>query len=222
MGENQLISLRSSLFHCTAALLLLCSFLNCRAQDDPWNDTGSWAAVSVRGSLGEKLSAAVRIEHRTKENFSTLNQAYCRASLYYSPAEWLRIDGNLDYAYTPQGARLRFLPGLRISERTDSGIFLYLRQWYMGTWYPDEDKAPSKTLRTKLGASRRLGESPFTPHFDYEIFWWDEASQQRFYAGTRVRLCESASLDAFYLYQMYPIQGSGTHIIGLALSFTLP
>ncbi|MBR0109149.1 MAG: DUF2490 domain-containing protein [Bacteroidales bacterium] len=220
MGENQIITPRGLRSYCTAALLLLCSIFNCNAQN--YNDLGSWFALSVSRSFSDKFSAAVRVEHRTLDSFQELNQAYSRASLYYKPVNWLRIDMNLDWAYTPSGNRIRYIPGLRLSHKTESGTFLYLREWYMRTQYPGQELDPGNTLRTKAGLSRPVGERGLTPHLDYEIFYWDKITQQRFYLGGKFPLSDSVSLDVFYLYQLLPVKKTGTHILGATLSFTLP
>ena len=220
MGENQIITPRGLRSYCTAALLLLCSIFNCNAQN--YNDLGSWFALSVSRDFSERFSAAVRVEHRTLDTFQELNQAYSRASLYYKPVKWMRIDMNLDWAYTPSGNRIRYIPGIRLSHKTESGTSLYLREWYMRTQYPGQELDPGNTLRTKAGLSHPIGERGLTPHLDYEIFYWDAVSQHRFYAGTRIRLSKEASLDLFYLYQLFPLREYGIHVAGINLAISLP
>ena len=223
MGEDQIISLRGlNLRYCTAALLLLCSIFNCKAQSADYSDLGSWLAVSVSRPFNERFSATVRLEQRTKDDFQGLNQIYSRASIYYKPSDWLRIDQQFDWAYTPSGNRIRYVPGLRVSHKTERGISMYLRQWYMHTWYPGQSKASVGTLRTKAGLSHPVGEKGLTPHLDYEIFYWDAVSQHRFYAGARVRLSKETSLDLFYLYQLFPIREYGLHVTGINLAISLP
>ena len=207
--------------YCTAALLL-CSIFVCHAQEPDYGDLGSWTAISVGRPLSEHFSLATRLEQRTQNDFTDLNQIYARYSVYWKPVSWLRVDQNLDYSYTPSGNRIRYIPGLRIFHKTDRGTSMYLRQWYMRTWDVGEDRSAGNTLRSKAGLSHQIGGKALTPHVDYEIFYWDKVSQHRFYAGSRIRLGEGVSLDLFYLYQLYPLRQSGTHIAGSALSITLP
>lgn len=223
MGEDQIIAATLKRFYCTAAFLLLCSIFNvCQAQEPDYNDLGSWTAISVARPLSERFSLSTRLEQRTQNDFTDLNQIYGRSSLYWKPVSWLRIDQNLDYSYTPSGRRIRYIPGLRASRKTEGGTSIYLRQWYMRIWYVGEDRDPGNTLRSKAGLSHRIGGKALTPHIDYEIFYWDKVSQHRFYAGSRIKLGEGVLLDIFYLYQLYPVRQSGTHIAGSALSITLP
>ena len=223
MGEDQIISLKGLKFkYCTAAILLLCSIFNCNAQSADYSDLGSWLAISVNRPFSEHVSATVRLEQRTRDEFQGLNQIYSRASIYYKPTKWLRLDQQFDWAYTPTGNRIRYVPGLRVSHKTERGTSMYLREWYMHTWYPGQSKASVGTLRTKAGLSHPVGEKGLIPHLDYEIFYWDAVSQHRFYAGARVRLSKETSLDLFYLYQLFPIREYGLHVTGINLSISLP
>ncbi|MBP5488312.1 MAG: DUF2490 domain-containing protein [Bacteroidales bacterium] len=220
MGENLIISPSKFNKYCTAALLLLCSIFNCHAQD--YNDLGSWFAVRVNRNFSDQFSAAVRVEHRSFNDFQSLNQVYCRGSVYWKPTGWLRLGQHLDWAYTPSGNRIRIIPGVRLSYKTAGGTSMYLREWYMRTEYPGAGRAADNTLRTKAGLSRRIGEKGLTPHLDYEIFYWESVSQQRFFAGSKFPLSEAVSLDVFYLYQLLPLRQKGTHIVGATLAITLP
>ena len=223
MGEDQIISLKGLKFkYCTAAFLLLCSIFNCKAQDANYDDHGSWLAISVSRPFDERFSSTIRLEHRTQSEFKELNQIYGRASFYYKPAKWLRLDQQFDFAYTPGGNRFRYVPGLRVSHKTKLGTSFYLREWFMHTMYPEPDKMPVSTFRTKAGLSHQFDEIGLTPHLDYEIFYWDAVSQHRFYAGTRIRLSKEASLDIYYLRQTFPLREYGLHIAGMHLAITLP
>lgn len=219
MGENQVILLDSKFRKiCTVALLLLCSLFMSRAQE--YNDYGSWNWVNVSFSPARKLGAFGRLEYRSLDHFKGLNQVYFRTGLQYKPVKWLRLDSSFDYAYTPSGSKLRFLPGFNVSGKYN-GISIYWRQWFMHTWNVGKETT-SDTLRSKVGASKRIGDSAFTPHLDYEIFYWgDKISQHRFYAGTKIRLSTTTTLGCFYLYQLYPIRQQGTHLLGLGLNFAI-
>lgn len=219
MGENLIISPSKFNKYCTAALLLLCSIFNCHAQD--YNDLGSWFAVRVNRNISNQLSASVRLEHRTFDSFQSLNQAYCRASVYWKATSWLRFGQHIDWAYTPSGDRIRIIPGIRLSYKTSGGTSMYLREWYMRTVYPGTEVIADNTLRTKAGFSHRIGDTDLTPHLDYEIFYWDSISQHRFFAGSKFHLSDSTYLDVFYLYQLLPLRSSGTHIVGATLAITL-
>lgn len=219
MGEDQVILLGSKLIrYCTVAFLLLCSLFSSKAQE--YNDYGSWDWVHVSFSPAEKLGAFGRLEYRSLDHFQGLNQVFFRAGLQYKPVKWLRLDSNFDYAYTPTGSKLRFLPGFNVSGKVE-GVSLYWRQWLMHTWNVGKDTT-SDTFRSKFGVSKRIGDTRFTPHVDYEIFYWgDKVTQHRFFAGTKIRMSDSLTFATFYLYQLYPLKQSGYHLLGLGLNLAI-
>lgn len=88
----------------------------------------------------------------------------------------------------------------------------------MHVWNLD-DPGQSDVLRTKVGVSRQLKDGIFSPHVDYEIFYLDEISQHRFYAGGKIKLNRHNVLDVFYLYQILPLKDKGTHIAGLSWDY---
>lgn len=205
----------------TAILLLLFTAIGARAQE--WtDDAGSWISANVKASVAPRFSLEGRVEWRTQDSFSSTNQLFARACLAWKPLDWLRVDTRFDYGHYPSSSdKLRVIPGMMLSYKYGA-CTVYLRQWLMHSWDHTGSASSSDVLRTKVGGSVKISDTAYTPHMDYEVFYWDSTvTQQRFYLGTRVKLPQGMSLDVFYLYQILPLKYKGTHIAGLSWTYSI-
>lgn len=178
-------------------------------------DIGSWTSFNLKSSLSQTVSLEGRVEWRTYDCMSATNQIFARGCVAWKPNSFVRLDVRGDYGYYPSsGGKLRFIPGFTLSDKA-YGHSLYFRQWWMHSRDLGGAKS-SDVLRSKVGVSRTVNGTAFTPHVDCELFYWDTFTQHRYYAGTRVKLKHGNSLDMFLLYQFLPPIGKRTLILGLS------
>ena len=182
------------------------------AEDD---DFGIWTAVTINKGW-DKFYATGRVEYRSKENASQLDQFILRAVAGYKISPWLKADAGYDHIKGPSSEKNRLL--LSATATLKSGnLKASVRERYIRAWTVGGNA--SNVLRSKLKVQYSIQQSIVSPYLAVEMFTWDKWNKTRHYAGAEIGFGKFSKVDVFYMY--YTFDGkSAEHVAGLTYSFS--
>ena len=194
-----------------ACLCLSLSTFSLAAQDR--DDTFMiWSTTTINKPLGQdkKWSVGLHSEYRHQfhEGESKTSQYFVRPNVSYKALPWLSLKYQVDFAFTPSGFRMRFIPEVSFTKKTGD-FSLSLRQRALTTWKIAEG-TNSTVLRTRARVEYSIPETPMSVHCAVEPYWCDFSKTSfawlqkvRWYAGVNIKLTDGLTLTPQYVCQAY-------------------
>lgn len=207
-----------------ASLLLLGSGGRVSAQ---WKFC-SWSALDVSHKFcGGKLTAGLYSEYRTQEQEETLlgfGQFYLRPKLTYTPARWVALTMQADFAFYPEKERkIRYIPQVKFNTRLGPAALSWRQRLMVTT---AGGRTESVLNRSMLSAAYAPAGARLSPYIAAEPFYAFRKegflNRVRWYAGLRYSFSRSLSCSFQYVFQDYYKAGkTDDHILFLIMNVSL-
>ena len=188
-------------------------------------DAGTWTSVAVKHAFNPKYSMTVRAELRTKDNARATDQRFVRVFNHYKFLPWLTGEVNFEGNQASLGDgqwrnAFRIHLGLTASAQAGNFKFSTLQREY---FYIASNVEPAKPCF--LLSQFRVGYAPedwtVRPYLTALWLTRPEKFQRRLIAGADIRLCQSASLNLYYMFKTAYPSRSDINVLGLGLTVNL-
>ena len=197
-------------------ILALCAFL-IAVPAVVADDGGAWLTLQVN-KRWQKPYAFLRLEHRSKDKFSSTEAFFLSVGGGYRFVKWLNTD--LSYEYWSINPSLNFHKAVfsATGTLTRGDLSLSVKE-KLEFAVNQKNSVTSFTLRSRLRAQYNIPETIFRPYLMSEIFNWSSWIRSLYYAGTELAIGKHHCIDLFYMYHL-PNGSQPVHILGAGYYFS--